>query len=183
MGSNDRSKGGENIAIRGVGQPSKLTKETKDKIKTALLAGCKIKSACTYAEINERTYYTWKERGEVELAQGKETQYTQFLQFIQECQELARPRLEMILSKAAEQDWKAALTILERRYPEDWSAHLKLGGDEQGQPIQIEFIRVDANGSKQADNSAPDADRDVRRLHPGEQETPSACYTISGNYH
>ena len=121
-----------------VGQPSKLTPETVEKLKNALIAGSKIESACIYAGISKTVYYQWKEKARADIEAGKVTQYVEFLDTIMRAMELSRTRLEMIVSKAAEQDWKAAAWILERRHPKDYGRKEYIESkDRTGEPEEV----------------------------------------------
>ena len=142
MGRPDRTQGGETIPGK-VGQPSKLTPETVDRLKNALIAGSKIESACIYAGISKGVYYQWKEKARADIEAGKVTQYVEFLDTIMRAMELSRPRLEMIVSKAAEQDWKAAAWILERRHPKDYGRKEYIESkDRTGEPDEIDLGKL-----------------------------------------
>jgi hypothetical protein len=105
---------------RGPGQPTKLTPKTKETLFQALLGGCTIKDACLYAQISVSTYESWMKRADKDKAAGKDSQYVQFMEEAMRVRDQAKPRLEMILAKAAETDPRIALAILERRYPKEW---------------------------------------------------------------
>ncbi len=105
---------------RRVGRPSKLTEETKNRLMQALIASCSIADACAYAEISDATYYKWQERARGHKAAGRKSEYTEFFDDIARAQAKAKPRLIMLLSKAAERDPRTTLAILERRYPKEW---------------------------------------------------------------
>jgi hypothetical protein len=136
MGRADRIEGGETLTSkrpvtaipttqffklpRGPGQPTKLTPKTKEALFQALLGGCSIKDACLYAEISVSTYEKWMKQAEKDMEARKDTQYVQFFKESMRVRDQAKPRLEMILAKAAEGDPRIALAILERRYPKEW---------------------------------------------------------------
>ncbi len=123
---------------RTVGRPSKLTADTKEKLTTALVAGCSIRDSCIYAGISERIYHTWAEKALTDLEQNKTTEHTQFLQDVTRAQGLAKPRLEILLSKAAERDPRITLEILARRYPNEWSRKDNISfRDRTGEPDDI----------------------------------------------
>ena len=105
---------------RRVGRPSKLTEETKNKLMQALIASCSISDACAYAEISDAAYYKWQERAREHKAAGRKSEYVEFFEEIARARAKAKPRLIMLLSKAAERDPRTALAILERRYPKEW---------------------------------------------------------------
>jgi len=67
----------------------------------------------------------------------------EFLDTIMRAMELSRPRLEMIVSKAAEQDWKAAAWILERRHPKDYGRKEYIESkDRTGEPDEIDLSKL-----------------------------------------
>ena len=105
---------------RRVGRPSKLTEETKNRLMQALIASCSIADACAYADIDDSTFRKWRERARADEAAGKDTEFVRFFTDIARAQAKAKPRLIMLLSKAAERDPRTALAILERRYPKEW---------------------------------------------------------------
>jgi hypothetical protein len=104
------------------GRPSKMTEETKKKLEQALIGCCTIADACAYADISERTYEVWAAQAREDEAAGRDTQYVRFMRDIARAKAKAKPRLIMLLSKAAERDPRTTLAILERRYPNEWGA-------------------------------------------------------------
>ena len=60
------------------------------------------------------------------------------LQDVTRAQGLAKPRLEILLSKAAERDPRITLEILARRYPNEWSRKDNISfRDRTGEPDDI----------------------------------------------
>jgi hypothetical protein len=110
-----------------------------EKLKNALVAGSKIEGACTYAGIDSSTYQKWKARAKKDMDEGKTTEYVHFFMDITRAIDMARPRLEMIVSKAAEEDWKAAAWMLERRHPKDYGRKEYVETkDKTGEPDEID---------------------------------------------
>jgi hypothetical protein len=105
---------------RRVGRPSKMTEETKNKLMQALIGCCTEAEACAYAEIDQSTYDKWKARARKDAEAGKDTEFVRFFRDIARARAKAKPRLIMLLSKAAERDPRTTLAILERRYPKEW---------------------------------------------------------------
>lgn len=110
------------------GRPSKLTPEVQEKILTAIRAGNYAHVAAQYAGIGERTYYRWMERGE----KAKAGRYRQFWQAVKEAESEAEVRAVAIIQKKMPDDWRAALTYLERKHPRRWGRRMDVtSGDEQ----------------------------------------------------
>ena len=105
---------------RRVGRPSKLTEETKKKLEQALIGCCTIADACAYADISYETFRVWQAKAKKDAEAGKNSEYTAFIGDIARAKAKAKPRLIMLLSKAAERDPRTTLAILERRYPKEW---------------------------------------------------------------
>ena len=121
---------------RPVGRPSKLNDATKRRLEQALVAGNTIEDACVYADINRSTYFNWIIRAENDRKRGRNTEYVDFLDTCQRAKERAKPRLVMLLAAGAEKDPRLALTILERRYNDEWGVKSELSfRDKTGEPI------------------------------------------------
>lgn len=120
---------------RRVGRPSKMTEETKQRLTQALIGCCTIEDACAYADISVSAYMTWQARAARDRANGRRTEYVKFMDAIVRAKAKAKPRLVMLLSKAAEKDYRATLAILERRYPREWGPRQYLETrDRTGEP-------------------------------------------------
>ena len=142
MGTANRKEGGETIPGK-VGRPSKLTEETRKTLINALIAGCSIKESCTYADISESTYKGWSERAQADLEAGRDNEYTTFLSEVIRAREMSKPRLIGIISKAAEQDPRIALAILERRYPKEWGRREYVETkDKTGEPDEVDLSKM-----------------------------------------
>ena len=128
---------------RSPGRPSKLTQDVKDKLVNALIATCTEREACIYADIAERTFETWKAKARADIEAGRESEYTHFMQDIARAREMAKPRLTMLLSKAAERDPRITLAILERRYPKEWGVRQTIETrDRTGEPDEIDLSKL-----------------------------------------
>jgi hypothetical protein len=99
------------------GQPTKLTPELQEKI-CAIIAstGCSLEGAAASCEVSGQTLYNWRGRG---LIEGKGL-YFEFVQAVSRAKEKSEPTLAACIARAAKEDWRAALAILERRFPERW---------------------------------------------------------------
>jgi hypothetical protein len=101
--------------------PSKLTPETQDRIATMIRAGNPTDLAARVAGIHPSTYDEWMARG---LLPGRaNVKHRAFRAAVEQ----ARAENEAILANriakaAASGSWRAACWLLERQYPERWSA-------------------------------------------------------------
>jgi hypothetical protein len=77
----------------------------------------------------------WQAKAKKDAEAGKNSEYTAFIGDIARAKAKAKPRLIMLLSKAAERDPRTTLAILERRYPGEWSARQVIETrDRTGEP-------------------------------------------------
>jgi hypothetical protein len=118
------------------GRPSKLTPEVQGKIVTAIRAGNYAQVAAVYAGITERTYYRWMELGE----RARGGRYLQFFQAVKAAEGEAEVRAVAIIQKKMPDDWRAAMSYLERKHPKRWGRRVDVtSGDEpfKGIPVEI----------------------------------------------
>jgi len=92
------------------GRPTKLTPEVQEKIVTAIRAGNYAQVAAVYAGIGERTFYRWMEQGK----RAKAGCYRQFWQAVKAAEGEAEVRAVAIIQKKMPDDWRAAMSYLER---------------------------------------------------------------------
>ena len=108
---------------------TKLTKEITEEITKRLKVGCYAKMAAAAIGVPERTYYTWLERGQKaeKMAEiGKkipETEkiFSQFSQSVRQAEGESQVVLTTMIFSQAKDDWRAALEILSRKWPEQWA--------------------------------------------------------------
>jgi transposase len=98
------------------GRRTKLTPEVQDKIVGAIRAGNYAAVAAEYAGITESCFYLWLRRGRAE----GEGIYFQFLQAVKEAEREAEVRAVAIVQKHMADNWTAAMTFLERKFPDRW---------------------------------------------------------------
>ena len=111
------------------GRNSKLTPEVHEKIVTALRAGNYSKVAAEYAGIGESTFYRWLQKGRA----AKRGMYREFADAVQQAEREAEIRAVAILQRHMEDNWQAAMTFLERKFPERWGRrdHLDVSVDSK----------------------------------------------------
>jgi hypothetical protein len=126
------------------GRPSKLPFAEKA-ICDAIRAGCYQEQAAQAAGISASTLYAWKALGE----QESDGPYRRFLLNLRQAEAEAELNAVKILRRAIEDegDWKAALALLERRFPGRWRRRQtnELVGPGGG-PLQTEqVLRLDTS--------------------------------------
>ena len=98
------------------GQPTKLTPAVSRKILQVIEDGNYARVAAAYAGIGETTFYRWLERGESE----KSGIYREFREAVKRAETVAEVRCLEKVKLLGAADWKAWMTILERRHPSRW---------------------------------------------------------------
>jgi len=108
---------------------TKLTKEITEEICKRLKVGCYAKMAAAALGICERAYYNWLERGSKaeklsELGRKvpeEDKIYLQFMQSVRQAEGESQVVLTTMIFSQAQDDWRAALEILSRKWPEQWA--------------------------------------------------------------
>src|SRR4051794_22477989 len=100
-------------------RPTKLTVAVRDRLVAAIRAGNYADAACLSAGISSSTYYRWLERGEREPAGI----YHELWEAVRQAEGEAEVFAVAILRRAMNDDWRAAIAYLERRYPGRWRRH------------------------------------------------------------
>jgi hypothetical protein len=104
-----------NKAKAAKGRPSKFT-SAQDTILRALRQGAPIRAACNIAAVCKSTYYGWLKLAE----DNPESVYAKFAWETSQALASAEMELVNVIRKAAKHDWRAALALLERRWPTDY---------------------------------------------------------------
>jgi transposase len=100
-----------------IGRPSKLTKKVEEALAAALRAGNYVDTACEYAGISRATFYRWLEQAE---KPGATNAFRDFRDAIKKASADAEVYAVGVVKQAMPANWQAAMTFLERRYPEKW---------------------------------------------------------------
>jgi transposase len=116
-------------------RPSKLTDEVEARICDALRLGYPHEAAAAAAGITARTYYSWKSKGE----KGDGDRYVQFLHAAKKAEAEGEGALVLDVRKWAAKDWRAAMTLLERRWPERWARRIMRPEDGPTEHISVTF--------------------------------------------
>jgi len=106
-----------------IGRPTKLTLALQRRIcKLISETGCSVEGAAAACDLDPSTLYDWRSRG---LIEG-EGPFAEFSKALQRAREKSEPTLAACIARAAKDDWKAALAILERRFPERWGNQITI---------------------------------------------------------
>lgn len=98
------------------GRPTKLTPETHKAIVDMVKAGCYAETAARQAGIDPATYYRWMADGD------KQTTgiYHEFRESVKNAEAHGEAYAVLQVRSQMAGDWKAAMTYLERKFPERW---------------------------------------------------------------
>ena len=122
-------------AKRKPGRPDTFNPEAAKRIINVILMGGYIETAAAYGGIHRDTLYRWLKRG-----RAKSCNEPDLIQFVADYDSAIVKAEVLLLTKvqtAAQEDWKPAAFILERRYPERWGRQrLELSGPDGG-PISF----------------------------------------------
>ncbi len=110
-----------------VGRRTKLNPEVQDKIVSAIRAGNYACVAAEYAGITQASFYGWLKRGREE---GKGI-YFEFLEAVKSAEREAEVRAVAMVQKHMANNWTAAMTYLERKFPHRW-------GRRDRTPVEVE---------------------------------------------
>ena len=103
----------------------KLTKKLAALIQTGNYAS----TACASVGVSESAYYDWLAKGDRDNEQGVESVYVEFSEAIKSAEADAEMEAVTAIRSAFTNSWQAAMTYLERRYPDRWGrrARVELG--------------------------------------------------------
>ena len=116
----------------------KLSNQIIDEIIKALKIGMYVKDAVQVVGISKKTFYLWKEQGEkidarcvsdegeINQREYKKLNKTDklklhFLHSVRQAEAQAKQVLLAAVFSHVKDDWRAAMEILARRFPEDWA--------------------------------------------------------------
>ena len=121
------------------GRQTKLTPELIEEAYELMKEGHYARTVLQYLGIGEATWYRWLSEGE----QEEEGLKREFREAIKKAETEAEIRNVKFLQEAAITDWKAAMTYLERKFPERWGRRERVDANlthtgKDGGPIQHE---------------------------------------------
>jgi hypothetical protein len=128
------------------GRPSKLTRELAHKVYEYLRSGASFTATYRALGISKEVFRRWRRRCDDErsghvhglacthLIERMERsggqlmgtgEFVPFVGLVEQALGEHEARLALLITQAAEKDWRAALEMLRRRYPENWNAEPK----------------------------------------------------------
>jgi hypothetical protein len=119
------------------GRPTKLNPERQAEIVSAIKAGNYAEIAAAYAGISRGTYFLWMKKGKEDARSGKETIYSDFFDAVKKAESDAEVRAVAIIQRAMPENWQAAMTYLERKFPARWSRGERLEHGGEGLLLKI----------------------------------------------
>lgn len=158
-----------NIAIpeRTPGRRASLTPEIQQALVTVIQAGNYNITACNFVGVAESTFYRWMQRGEDEIKRlieveeetgeyldpdEKEAIYVQFWESIKKAESTSEVTALMHVKRSFGEDWKSAMTFLERKKPDHWRRRDRTElTDPDGNPVAVVVYLPDNNRGKKPD--------------------------------
>lgn len=135
-------------------RPMMMTPDVRKAIINAIRAGSYESAAANHAGVSVKTHEAWMLRGKSEIARlegcsrcslkESEKPYVEYYTAVKKAQGDSEVNLVALVTRHATEDWRAAMKLLARRFPERWAETRKLqhtGAD--GAPIAIELIDYD----------------------------------------
>lgn len=124
-------------------RPSKLTPERQARIVALIQAGNYAEVAAANAGIERSTYFRWMQQGR-EATAGM---YREFHDAIKAAETHAEVRAVALVQKHMADNWQAAMTYLERKFPARWrrpQQHEHSGPNGQAIPVAA-TVKVDVS--------------------------------------
>jgi hypothetical protein len=137
-------------------RPTKCTPELTEKICEYLASGCYVCTACQAVGISETTLGNWRARA----AKGEEP-YVTFVEATKEAEAKAELRALALVQKAMPENWAAAMTWMERKFPARWSrGERREVTGAGGGPVAHSIIFEVVGGEEAAGEPDSDGDED-----------------------
>ncbi len=118
---------------------TKLTPELQEALVQAIRAGNYAAVAVQYAGISRSTFYRWMQRGQ----RAKSGLYCEFFEAIRRAESQAEVRAVAILQGHMKDSWRAAMTFLERKYPDRWGRKDRLKIDIEPRQALAELLGME----------------------------------------
>ncbi|MEO6326233.1 MAG: hypothetical protein ABIT01_13300 [Thermoanaerobaculia bacterium] len=125
---------------RPMGRPPKeITPELLAEILEAIKLGVPASSAAIAAGVSRTVFHEWLAKGRAERdAHGSKSEFADFADAIEKARaEFVRTNVRLV-QKAGETSWQAAMTLLERRDPENFGRRETIAGDKD-KPLRIDI--------------------------------------------
>ena len=118
----------------------KFTPRRKSAILRKMREGHYAKTAAETSGITEQTLYNWLKKGE---EPDRHPEHAAFLEAYRKAEAAAEEKAIKAIQAAFPEDWRAAMTYLERRHPERWARRQNVDVTSRGEPIRtIEVVRT-----------------------------------------
>lgn len=141
------------------GAPFRVAK----RIVKAVRGGNYLKPAAEAARVSEATFHRWMKAGR----EAKSGIQHDFYEAVKQAESEVELELAARILKAAGEDWRAALALLERRHPERWGRRQSLEHTgAAGAPLTIKEVVFDDPETKDALREALRAVGDARASKP-----------------
>lgn len=139
-----------------LGRPRMLTEELQEKICQLVAVGNYMDTAAAACGITDRTVYAWLRRGQDYIERhgedpdtwppreaDDECDFAHFLRAVTKANAEAEAYAVTTVRKAMPQQWQAAMTFLERRYPNKWRRRVAVdSGDDVSERQRIDEARM-----------------------------------------
>ncbi len=118
----------------------KFTSRRRSAILRKMREGHYAKTAAETSGITEQTLYIWLKKGE---DPDRYPEHAAFLEAYRKAEATAEEQAIKAIQAAFPDDWRAAMTYLERRHPERWARRQNVDVTSKGEPIRtIEVVRA-----------------------------------------
>lgn len=118
-------------------RPTDLTPALQRKIVAMVRDGCSPEIAARAAGIAASTYYLWRAKGREQT----DTAYSEFSEAIENAIAECEARALRVIQRAAPKNWQAAMTMLERRFPDRWGRRERIDVYEH-EKVRQEALRI-----------------------------------------
>lgn len=108
--------------IENNGRPTKLSHAKQEAIATDIEQGRSMRSAARKQDLTPQTVMNWMQRGEADLEEDKENEYTKFFERITRAKGYGEEwYMQTIVELAKEnEDHRFLMSLMKQRYPDSW---------------------------------------------------------------
>jgi hypothetical protein len=125
------------------GKNPKLTKAVQTRIHDAIARGHTNERAILLSGIKRTAFYTWKAKGEEDLAAGKNSIYADFADMLKSAEaEFIDHHLKNIQAAGDDGNWQASMTLLERKFHREFGRRqlIEHSGTDEHPPVSIRLV-------------------------------------------
>jgi len=130
------------------GRPTKLSHAKQEAIAADIEQGRSMRSAARKQDLTPQTVMNWMQRGEADLEEGKDNEYTRFFERITRAKGYGEEWYMQTIIELAEEneDHRFLMSLMKQRYPGSW------GETETG--VDADTVKLEV--SENVKNSWPD---------------------------